>query len=44
MSKMPRDKEIEYLSQLHDTIYDIADDLLKKYNPCKIKNGDIVIL
>lgn len=35
---------IEELSALYDRIYDIADRLIKKYNPCNIhtKNGKTI--
>ena len=36
--------DIEKLSALYDRIYDIADRLIKKHNPCNIhKRGDKVI-
>ena len=32
--------DVEKLSALYDRIYDIADRLIKKYNPCKIHIKD----
>ena len=44
VSVVPTERHIDELSKLYDRIYNIADRLIKKHNPCKIriKNNKIL--